>query len=283
LEETAREQAALAELRRAPAAGALAAMAAAERELAAPASAGADLRARAHELAEALFQSIHMQLSVPRYRAISVGRGANLDLIDTPLNNGPWLRERFAALRALPGEAERLRGIAGLLDWENPGPGGFYDDLGSQTAQPHLVAGSDYADDPAMLRAPHLASGGPRGGPALRISSRTYAESRDDQPLEMVYRGLDPTARYRVRVVYGMGDLGSREKPMAIRLVANGSREIHGFRPKDPTGQPVEFDVPADATRGGELRLTWSRPKGLGGNGRGVQVAEVWLIRAEAP
>ena len=47
--------------------------------------------------------------------------------------------------------------------------------------------------------------------------------------------------------------------------------------------QPVEFEVPADATRGGELRLTWSRPKGLGGNGRGVQVAEVWLIRAEAP
>jgi len=99
----------------------------------------------------------------------------------------------------------------------------------------------------------------------------------------MLYRGLDPAARYRVRVVYGMGDLGSREKPMAIRLVANGSREIHGFRPKDPTGQPVEFDVPADATRSGELRLTWSRPKGLGGNGRGVQVAEVWLIRAEAP
>lgn len=283
LDETAREQAALAELRRAPAAGSIAAMAAAERELAAPAASGSDLRARVHELAEALFQSIHMQLSVPRYRAISVGRGANLDLIDTPLNNAPWLRERLAALRALPGEPERLRGIADLIDWENPGPGGFYDDLGSQTAQPHLVAGSDYADDPAMLRAPHLASGGPRGGPALRVSSRTYAESRDDQPLEMLYRGLDPAARYRVRVVYGMGDLGSREKPMVIRLVANGSHEIHGFRPKDPAGNPVELDVPAEATRGGELRLTWSRPKGLGGNGRGVQVAEVWLLRASAP
>jgi hypothetical protein len=283
LDETAREQSALAELRRAPSAGSLAALGAAERELATSSGAGADLRARAHELAEALFQSIHMQLSVPRYRAISVGRGANLDLIDTPLNNAPWLRERFAEVRARTDEKERLRGIAEIIDWENPGPGGFYDDLGAATTQPHLVPGSAYADDPAMLRAPHLASGGPRIGPALRLSSRTYAESRDDQPLELQYRGLDPAARYRVRIVYGMGDLGSREKPMTIRLVANGQHELHGFRPKDPTGRPVELDVPAEATRGGELRLNFSRPKGLGGNGRGVQVAEVWLIRATAP
>ncbi|MFM9029998.1 MAG: hypothetical protein ACKOTF_04840, partial [Opitutaceae bacterium] len=205
LDETAREHAALAELRRAPSAGSLAALAAAERELAWSSGAGADLRARTHELAEALFQSIHMQLSVPRYRAISVGRGANLELIDTPLNNAPWLRERFAELRARTDEKERLRGIVEILDWETPGPGGFYDDLGSVTTQPHLVPGSSYADDPAMLRAPHLASGGPRGGPALRLSSRTYAESCDDQPLELQYRGLDPVARYRVRVVYGMG------------------------------------------------------------------------------
>ena len=32
-----------------------------------------------NELAEALFQSIGMQLSVEKYQAIEVGRGANLD------------------------------------------------------------------------------------------------------------------------------------------------------------------------------------------------------------
>lgn len=50
------------------------------------------------------------------------------------------------------------------------------------------------------------------------------------------------------------------------------------MRPKDPAARPVEFDLPAEATRTGELRLIWSRPPGLGGNGRGVQVSEVWLI-----
>ena len=44
-----------------------------------------DLRARVFELAEALFQSIHMQLSVSRYQAIGLGRGANLDSIDFAL------------------------------------------------------------------------------------------------------------------------------------------------------------------------------------------------------
>ncbi len=38
-----------------------------------------ELRARVFELAEALFQSIRAQLSVPKYQALAVERGANLD------------------------------------------------------------------------------------------------------------------------------------------------------------------------------------------------------------
>ena len=125
--------------------------------------------------------------------------------------------------------------------------------------------------------------GGKNGQPARRISSRTYAETRDDTPLEMLYENLDPTARYRLRVVYGTGAMGSRDRPMTLRLMANGQHEIHGMQPKDPQGRPVEFDVPIEATRSGSLHLSWSRPTGLGGNGRGVQVSEVWLMRVDAP
>jgi hypothetical protein len=82
---------------------------AAERELAVDplARAGAPLRARLFELGEALFQSIHMQLSVPRYAAIDAGRGANLDLIDRPITHADWLRKRFADIRAVASEPER--------------------------------------------------------------------------------------------------------------------------------------------------------------------------------
>ena len=274
LTETAQEHAALAELRLAASLGAGQALVRAEERLAPPAEpVAADLRARTFELAEALFQSVHMQLSVPRYRAISVGRGANLDLIDMPLNSAPWLRERFTAIRTLPTEQERLRAIEAIVNWENPGPGGFYDDLGNPMAQPHLVAGTSYEDDPAFLRAPHMAAS--LGGAPLRISSQTYAESRDEHPLEMHYRGLDPAAHYRLRVVYGIGAMGSRDNPMTLRLVANGRHEIHGMRPKDPAARPMEFGMPAEATRDGQISLTWTRPAGLGGNGRGVQGSEV--------
>src|SRR5262249_55116099 len=58
-----------------------------------------DWRARVFELAEALYQSSRMQLSVDRYKAISVGRGANLDTMDMPLNSRLWLAQRFAELR----------------------------------------------------------------------------------------------------------------------------------------------------------------------------------------
>jgi len=74
-----------------------------------------ELRARVFELAEALFQSIHMQLSVPRYQAISVGRGANLDEIDKPLNHAPNMKNRFDEIRKLPTESERLQAIADLV------------------------------------------------------------------------------------------------------------------------------------------------------------------------
>ena len=44
----------------------------------------------------------------------------------------------------------------------------------------------------------------------------------------------------------------------------------------------VEFAIPAEATRGGALTLTFIPTPNQRGAGRGVQVAEVWLIREGA-
>jgi hypothetical protein len=75
----------------------------------------ADLRARVFELGEALFQSIRMQLSVPKYQAKEISRGANLDAIDKPLNNRVQLETQCAEIRKLAGEAERHAAIARLV------------------------------------------------------------------------------------------------------------------------------------------------------------------------
>ena len=228
-------------------------------------------RARVFELAEALFQSIRMQLSVPRYQAISTDRGANLDTIDMPLNNRPWLDRRFIEIQQDPDEPSRMRALNAIVHWTDPGPGGFYDDLGNPARQPHLVRGAGYQKDPEFRESSLT---GFAGNPAWRTSWRTHAESLYDAPLQMHYDGLDPQADYKLRVVYA-GD----SPRVRIRLVANGSTEIHPLMEKPSPIAPVEFDIPREATAKGTLDLSWYRESGLGGNGRGCQVAEVWLIR----
>ena len=228
-------------------------------------------RARIFELAEALFQSIRMQLSVARYKAISVDRGANLDTLDVPLNSRAWLKQQFAEIRKMSDEKEQLKAIDQIVNWTDPGPGGFYDDLGNPSQQPHLVRGLGYQKDPAFLESSLV---GFAGRTAWRSSWWTHAESLVDAPLRMHYEGLDPDAEYKIRVVYA-GD----SAPVKIRLVANGAVEIHPLLQKPTPVKPLEFDIPRQATGKGELDLSWSREPGLGGNGRGVQVAEVWLIR----
>jgi hypothetical protein len=55
--------------------------------------------------------------------------------------------------------------------------------------------------------------------------------------------------------------------------------EVHPLVTKPWPFKPVEFPIPAAATAKGELDLAWYGEPGLGGNGRGCQVSEVWLIR----
>jgi hypothetical protein len=230
-------------------------------------------RQRVYVLAEALFQSIRQQLSVERYGAIAVGRGATLDSFETPLNNRGWLLARFAEAATLASETERLAAINRIVHWTDPGVGGFYDDLGNSSQQPHLVKALPYAEDPQRFKSTLTGFG---YAPDWRLSWMTHAESLWDTPLEMRYSGLDRTVRYRVRVVYA-GDVFNING--LIRLVANDTYEIHPLMKKELPIKPMEFDVPVEATRGGELTLTFTGPPGIGGSGRANQVAEVWLLR----
>ncbi len=282
--ETALEEQAVAILDSAAERGSLAAMRDAEAvfEHAVSDRVSPEWRARIFELAEALFQSVRMQLSVPRYRAIAVDRGASLDTVDYPLNSRRWWKEQFEAIRGLKTESERRRAIDAAVHWTDPGPGGFYDDLGNLTRQPHLVRGLPFAEDPASLVSSKTGfeegdvvdEPDEKPSQALRFSWLDHAESLVDEPLKVRYTDLDPDARYRIRILYA-GDSPKK----TIRLVANDDLEIHPFLTKPFPYRPLEFAVPPAATRSGQLVLTWSREPGLGGNGRGCQVSELWLMK----
>lgn len=276
LYETRLEDQALGILRRAKDVGSLTAMDEAERILARAQleHAAEDWRHRLFELAEALFQSIRMQKTVDAHFAIATRRGANLDLVAYPLNDRIWLTRQFERIRALDGESERLAEIMKIVRWKDPGPGGFYDDLGDLDNQPHVVKGERYGDDPAFLQSPFVGFTIYERTKHWRVSWARYMQTLYGQPLEMHYSDLDPTAQYEVKVTY----TGNAFEPR-IQLVADDEYVVHSYMDKPMPVEPVTFDVPGEATKDGSLTLQWSIDPGRGGTGRGCQVAEVWLMK----
>lgn len=245
-----------------------------------------ELRARIFELGEALFQSIGMQLSVQKYKAIAIDRGACLDTLDFPLNNRRWLEHEFADIQSIQNESGRIDALDRIVRWTDPGPGGYYDDLGNPSRQTHLVRDVTFAEDPEAMRSPRsdfeedLVVDEPdeKTEGLRRLSWMDHAETLYDAPLRMRYTGLDPDAEYKLRVVYA-GDNPKRK----IRLQANDNLEIHPYLSRPVPFKPIEFEIPRTATRSGELTLQWFGEQGLGGNGRGCQVSEVWLLKQSTP
>lgn len=253
-------------LAEAPRMGALAAMDSAEQILlkAVAAPTATELRSRIVALGESLFQSLGAQLSVKRHGGSGWERGVTLDNLDNPLNNRGWMFSRFAEARKLADEKERLAVIHDLLHWQDPGPGGFYDDLGNPSQQPHLILDEEPGQQGFAERLE---------GPLSWVS---HANSWRGRPIRLEYKGLDPAAQYKVRVVYG----GENAVPeQGIRLIANDSIVVHPYRKKPLPVQRQEFDIPQEATRSGTLLLTWDREQPPSGRLRGAQVSEVWLIR----
>lgn len=237
-------------------------------------------RTRIFQLAEALFQSIHMQLSVPLYAGQHETRGANLDGVDFPLNDRPWLKAQFSAIRTLESEEARLAAIEQIVHWTDPGAGGYYVDLSNAYGCPYLVDRLPYQEDPAFYRSPHRRFPYFKDKRPLRRAWRGFTGGLADFPLRLHFPALDPDAAYKVRLVYSDTE-ESRKTPIRLAAIDAGGNEIevHGYMAKPYPPQPIEFAIPPAATRAGELRLALSREPGLGGLGAGHEISEIWIIK----
>jgi len=233
----------------------------------------ADLRARLFDLAGRLYKEIGLQLSVKLYGASGIERGANLDRLDVSLNNRAWLEKQLSDMEALDGTQKAAR-LAQLAAGDAPPPGGFYDDLGDPRHEPHLVRGMGFAADPEAYDSAidGIADMTPDDG--WRMAWITYGETLYEQPITLRYDALDPAAHYRLKIVYA-----GEGYALPVKLTGNGEI-LHDFTDRKTNPMTVELDVPQRLTAGGKLTLEWTRPGGLGGSGRGHQVAQVWLYPA---
>jgi len=231
-----------------------------------------DQRVLLEEMGVKLLRLIGFQMSIDEpFLARNPERGALLDKLDRPLNDRLWLEGEFNRILSTENPVTQLAMIERIVHWEDPGPGGFYDDLGNATKQPHLVQTSTWRDDPGFVRGPQEAhfrslDNYSRGRISpLKWSWLDYAQGT---PLTMRYKDLPADAKYRLRVTYH-----GRFAPV-MTLTANNDHQIHGALPMPVPVWPVEFDIPQALTRGGTLELRWDLV-----DRRGCQVAEVWLMR----
>lgn len=224
------------------------------------------LRARLFDLAGKLYQSIGLQLSVKLYGASNWERGANLDRVDVSLNDRAWLLKRLDETGASCTALKQLADEAGT-------PAGLYDDLGDPTHEPHLVRGPGFERDPEFYASAidGIADRTPDDG--WRMRWITYAEALYETPLHLHYDGLDPHMAYRLDITYAGEDYA-----VPLTLTANDGVVLQKDFQRTQNPMQVTLSLPPSLTARGRLDLYWRRPDGLGGSGRGRQIAEVRLI-----
>lgn len=257
-------------LRQAPATGADAAAVAARFAYARPEPAiVAPLRSDLTGIADRLWDRARMQLSVPRHGASNWERGANLDRADIQLNDRTAIEADIAGALARPDAAARLYAIGD--PWRSRDLA-LYDDLGDPTAEPHLVRGSGFDADPQSMAsaidgvADHIPDQG------WRMADLSYAEGLYETPVRLRYTGLERNRRYRL-----IARWAGEAYALPMRLTGDGV-ELHGYRARNGERETVETAIPQSLTADGALTLEWHRPPGIGGGGRGHQIAQTWLI-----
>ncbi len=180
-----------------------------------------------------------------------------------------WWKEHVQQALTTP-DAAKLRNAANMiLHYDDPGEGGYYDDVGWPMESKHLTFGHT------------LWTFEPFAGPA-KMSQYNQAYSRDPngRGVTFDYENLDPQAEYVVRISVG-GQIGSRLPPgfkPREGIDADGTVISDGFDvPTDKIGY-FEFDVPQELTRDGKVQIvvTGKSP------GRAISALyEIWLMRKD--
>ena len=214
-----------------------------------------ELRQKIVDYCEALFQSIGMQTSVPKYNASGAERGAILDFIDYPLNNRWWLADEFDKIRKMPTEKEKLARLEIIRLWENPGQGSYYDNVSDLSKGTRVKTRTEDATDVAWWD---------NGMSRKRLSTQLFQNFP-----KLEYPDLDPNGRYTIRIS-GFGDAllridGQRIEPTVY------NKGLEEFK---------EFQINQKYVSDGKIEVTFDQPEESHLNWRQQsKVCDIWLLK----
>lgn len=214
-----------------------------------------ELRQKVVDYCEALFQSIGLQTSVPKYKASGAERGAILDFIDYPLNNRWWLHDEFEKIRKMPQESAKLERLQILASWENPGPGSYYDNISDQLKGPRVKTKTEDATDVAWWD---------NGLSRRRLSTQLFQNFP-----QLEYTDLDPKGSYSIRIS-GQGEALLRVDGERVRPVLY-NKGVEEFK---------EFPLNPKFVSDGKIAISFDEPEESHLNWRlHSKVFDIWLLK----
>jgi len=186
------------------------------------------------------------------------------------------------------GSDEKRELLILITDYENPGEGGYYDNLGTFNHAPNVISGYPYDHGQPYL--------GEMLSEANLPNQRSMHFTQDeDQGVTLHYRDLDPEARYRIRFTFVRPWYQDR---YAFRMNQK-SQTIYAddLILADELELPLKmsdffsFDIPPSVTRDGEVIVRLERADNVArgdrvsieqwrnSGGWGTLVSEVWLMK----
>jgi hypothetical protein len=198
-----------------------------------------------------------------------------------------WLRRQLQRARAASGEA-RADLIRMIVAYEDPGEGGFYDDGGSLTRSKNFVHGYPY--DFGQPFVPEMLS------EENRPSQRTMHYTQDeDTGVVLRYRGLDPSASWRIRFTlvrpWYQDRYRGRMNQRTQNIYAGDILLAKDVEVPERMSDHFTYDIPPEAIRNGELEVRFERAADVArgdrvereiwrnSGGWGTIIAEAWLMK----
>ncbi|MCB9208752.1 MAG: hypothetical protein H6610_02575 [Ignavibacteriales bacterium] len=199
-----------------------------------------------------------------------------------------WLKRQLERVRNSKNKNEIINLLRMIVDYDNPGEGGFYDNLGTFNNAPNVVFGYPYDHGQPYLDEMMDESNRP--------SQKSMHFTQDEkQGVTLEYRDLDTSAYYSIRFTLVRPWYQSRydfrmnqksESIYADDIVLAKELEIP-YKMSDF----FTFDIPYEATKDGKLILRFEKAHDVAvgdrvsveqwrnSGGWGTIVSEVWLIK----
>ena len=198
-----------------------------------------------------------------------------------------WLKRQLGRVLASKGE-KRKEMLAMITDYENPGDGGFYDNLGTFNPAPHVEIGYPY--DHGQPYVSQMLSEGNR--PGQRSMHFTQDEN---QGVTLHYQNLDPKASYKIRFTlvrpWFQDRYAMRMNQHSESIYADGKLIAKDVELPLQMSDLFTYDIPAEATSDGDLVIRLEKAADVANGDRveveqwrnsggwGTLVSEVWLLK----